>query len=55
MKQKIGSLKKSSKIDKPLANQTKMRREKTQTCKIRKAKVEITTSNRNPGHHQRPP
>jgi hypothetical protein len=29
MKQKAGSLKKINKIDKPLANLTKMRREKT--------------------------
>jgi hypothetical protein len=30
MKQKAGSFKKINKIDKPLANLTKMRREKTQ-------------------------
>jgi hypothetical protein len=38
MKQKAGSLKKISKIDRPLANLTKMRREKTQISKIRNAK-----------------
>jgi hypothetical protein len=43
-KQKPGSLKKINKIDKPLANLTKMRREKTQTCKIRNEKGEITTN-----------
>jgi hypothetical protein len=38
MKQKAGSLKKINKIDRPLANLTKMRREKTQISKIRNAK-----------------
>jgi hypothetical protein len=41
MKQKPGSLKKINKIDRLLANLTKMRREKTQ---IRNAKGEITTN-----------
>jgi hypothetical protein len=45
MKQKAGSLKKINKIDRPLANLTKMRREKTQISKIRNAKGEITTNN----------
>jgi nitrogenase molybdenum-iron protein alpha/beta subunit len=35
---------KVNKIDGPLANQTKMRREKTQISKIRNAKGEITTN-----------
>jgi hypothetical protein len=39
MKQKAVSL-----IDKPLANLTKMRREKTQISKIRNKKGEITTN-----------
>jgi hypothetical protein len=43
MKQKADSLKKINKIDKPLANLTKMGREKTQISKIRNAKWEITT------------
>jgi translation elongation factor EF-G len=33
-----------NKIDRPLANLTKMRREKTQISKIRNAKWEITTN-----------
>jgi hypothetical protein len=37
-------LKKISKLDRPLANLTKMRRENTQICKIRNAKGEITTN-----------
>jgi chromatin segregation and condensation protein Rec8/ScpA/Scc1 (kleisin family) len=41
-KQKTGSLKKINKIDRPLANLTKMRREKTQISKIRNIKGEIT-------------
>jgi hypothetical protein len=44
MKQKAGSLKKINKIDRPLANQTKMRREKIQISKIRNSKGEITTN-----------
>jgi hypothetical protein len=43
MKQRADSLKKINKIDKPLANLTKMGREKTQISKIRYAKWEITT------------
>jgi translation elongation factor EF-4 len=43
MKQKVVSLKKINKIDIPLANQTKVRREKTQIIKIRNAKGKITT------------
>jgi hypothetical protein len=35
---------KINKIDRPLANLTKMRREKTQINKIRNAKGEITTN-----------
>jgi hypothetical protein len=42
MKQKAGSLKKINKIDRLLANLTKMRREKTQTSKFRNEKGEIT-------------
>jgi hypothetical protein len=41
MKQKVCSLKK---IDRPLANLIKMRREKTQISKIRNAKGVITTN-----------
>jgi hypothetical protein len=37
-------LKKINKIDKPLANLTKMRREKTQISKIRNEKGAITTN-----------
>jgi hypothetical protein len=37
-------LKKISKLDRPLANLTKMRRENTQICKIRNAKGEKTTN-----------
>jgi hypothetical protein len=37
-------LKKINKIDRPLANLTKMRREKTQISKIRNVKGEITTN-----------
>jgi hypothetical protein len=44
MKQKAGSLKKIKKIDKPLANMTKMMREKTQISKIINKKGEITTN-----------
>jgi hypothetical protein len=43
MKQKAVSLK-INKIDKTLANQTKMRSEKTQISKIRNEKGEITTN-----------
>jgi hypothetical protein len=39
-------LKKINKIDKPLANLTEMRKEKTQISKIRNEKGEITTNNR---------
>jgi hypothetical protein len=35
---------KINKIDRPLANLTKMKREKTQISKIRNAKGEITTN-----------
>jgi hypothetical protein len=49
MKQKAGSLKKINKIDRCLANLTKMKREKTQ---IRNKKGEITNQG-NPGNHQR--
>jgi hypothetical protein len=44
-KQKAGSLKKISKIDKPLANLTKMRGKRHTNCisKIRNEKGEITT------------
>jgi hypothetical protein len=44
MKQKAGSLKKINKIDRPLANLTKMRRAKIQISKIRNSKGEITTN-----------
>jgi glutamyl-tRNA reductase len=44
MKQKAGSLKKINKVDRALANLTKMRREKTQISKIRNAKGEKTTN-----------
>jgi hypothetical protein len=37
-------LKKINKIDRPLANLTKLRREKTQVSKVRNAKGEITTN-----------
>jgi hypothetical protein len=40
MKQRPGSLKKINKIDRHLANLTKMRREKTQISKIRYKKKE---------------
>jgi hypothetical protein len=53
MKQKGGSLKKINNIDRPLANLTKMRREKTQISKIRNAKEKITTNTMDPGNHQR--
>jgi hypothetical protein len=43
MKQKAGSLKKINKIDSPLANLTKMRKEKTQISKIRNAKGAVRT------------
>jgi hypothetical protein len=42
MKQKVGSLKKINKFDRPLPNWTKMRREKTEISKIKNAKWEIT-------------
>jgi hypothetical protein len=41
---KIWFFEKINKIDRPLANLTKMRREKTQISRIRNAKVEITTN-----------
>jgi hypothetical protein len=44
MKQKAGSLKKINKIDRPLANLTNVRREKTQVSKIRNSKGEIKTN-----------
>jgi hypothetical protein len=44
MKQKAGSLKKISKIDRPLANLAEMRREKTLISKIRNAEGEIATN-----------
>jgi hypothetical protein len=44
MKQKDVSLKTINKIDRPLENLTKMRREKTQISKIRNAKGERTTN-----------
>jgi hypothetical protein len=44
MKQKAGFLKIINKIDRLLANLTKMRREKTQISKIRNAKGEVTTN-----------
>jgi hypothetical protein len=56
MKQNACSLKKINKIDRPLANLTKMRRGKKKeisTSEIQKR--EITTNHRNPGYHQRLP
>jgi hypothetical protein len=54
MKQKAGSLKKINKIDKPLANLTKMSRKKTQISKIRNTKGEDNYRHQgNPGNHQR--
>jgi hypothetical protein len=44
MKQKSWFFEKIYKIDRPLANLTKMRREKTQISKIRNTKGEITTN-----------
>jgi hypothetical protein len=44
MKQKNWFFDNIKKIDRPLANLTKMRREKTQMSKIRNAKEEITTN-----------
>jgi hypothetical protein len=43
IKQKVGSLKKISKINKPLAKLTKRRKEKTQINKIRHEKEDIVT------------
>jgi hypothetical protein len=37
---------KINKIDKPLANRTKIRREKTQISKIRYEKGKVTTNNK---------
>jgi hypothetical protein len=58
MKQKAVSLKKI-KIDRPLTNLTKIRREKMQISKMRNAKGEITANTMeihgNPGNHQRLP
>jgi hypothetical protein len=45
MKQKAGSLIKINKIDRPLANLTKTRKEKSQISKIRNAEGERTTNN----------
>jgi hypothetical protein len=53
MKQKAGSMKKTNKIDRPLANLTKMKREKPQNSKIRNAKGRQQQRNRNPGNQQR--
>jgi hypothetical protein len=44
LKFKAGSLKKISKINRSLANLTKMRKEKTQISKIRNANGEIKTN-----------
>jgi hypothetical protein len=45
---------KINKIERPLSNLTKMRREKTQISRIRNAKGKITTnSHGSPGNHQR--
>jgi hypothetical protein len=44
MKQKVGCMKKINKIDRPLANLTKMRREETLISTIRNSKGEITTN-----------
>jgi hypothetical protein len=53
MKQKAGSLKKINKIDKPLANLNKMRREKTQINTIKNEKRGDNNKHHgNPGNHQ---
>jgi hypothetical protein len=45
---------KINKIDRLLANLTKMRRDKTQICKTRYKKGEINNKHHeNPGNHQR--
>jgi chorismate mutase len=44
MKQQVGSSKRFNKIDKPLANMTKQRREKTQINKIRDENGDINTN-----------
>jgi hypothetical protein len=44
MKQKAGSLKKINEIDRPLANLTKMMREKIKISKIRNVKGKIKTN-----------
>jgi hypothetical protein len=49
MKQKAGSLKKMNKIEKLLANLTKMWREKTKIKKIRNEKGEITSETKKTG------
>jgi hypothetical protein len=46
IKTKICFFEKINKIDKPLANLTKMRREKTQISKIRNKKGKITTNSK---------
>jgi hypothetical protein len=42
MKQRVGSLKRSNKINKPLTNMTRWRREKTQINKIKDDKGDTT-------------
>jgi hypothetical protein len=49
MEQKAGSLKKINKIDRSLANLTKMKREKTQKCK----RGDNSKHHGNPGNLQR--
>jgi hypothetical protein len=47
-------LEKINELDKPLANLTEMKQEKTQITKIRNEKGEITMNHQgNPGNHQR--
>jgi hypothetical protein len=53
MKQKAGYLKKISKIDKSLANLTKMRREKPISVKSECKREDNNIYHRNPGYHQR--
>jgi hypothetical protein len=52
-RQKSWLFEKMNKIDRPLANLTKMRKEKSQISKIRNATVENNKHHRNPGNHQR--
>jgi hypothetical protein len=53
MKQKAGSLKKINKIDRPLVNLTKTRREKTQSVNQKCKRGDNNKHHGNPGNHQR--